>query len=645
MSSAAYPLLRRRRSLRLPELGRRARPVAIGLVAFAGVMAGVYAATRPEPVDPAIAIAAGRGALAAGNYNAARHNAQAALRSGPGSRDAQLLLARAYLELEEGGPAKAALARTRQLGASAEAMRDLHAYARLLQGDAQGALTEVTDVDGPYAERVRARALAALGRRGEARGVLERLVRTHPSDVRSWSELGRLLFSGGEVGLADAAAARAVALAPGDPVALTLRGELVRSRFGPVASLPWFEAALERDAYHYPALVEYAATLGELGRHRDMLGVSRAASLSRPGSAEPLYLQAVLAARTGKRDLARSLLDRAGSGANAIPGAMLLRSALDCADGAYERAIERWRALVRMQPMNLRARSLLAAALVRSGAAVDAAALLRPVVARADADPYALTVAARALEAAGDSRAAAELLDRAARVRPGAAGVFASPDPPAALAAAAAGAPSDPTYAVGLIRGLAGAGHQSALSVAQRLARAAPGAPDAQLTLGDAYAAQGRWGDAAAAYRRAADLRFDEPALLRYVDALGRLGRSEEAAGVVSLYLSQNPRSLPAQRLLGRWQLARGDWDAAVEMLEGMRARVGSTDASLLAELARAYAGDGDGVVAVRYGAAAYRLTPMSPAAVAAYAAALRKAGNADGARQMRAKLERLGRD
>lgn len=607
-------------------------------------MAGAYAVTRPKSVDSAAAIAAGREALAAGDYSGARHDAQAALRSEPRSRDAQLLLARAYLGSEEGGPAEAALARARELGASVEATRDLHAHARLLQGDAEGALGMVSDAHGAHADRVRARALAARGRRGEARGVLEQLVRADPGDARSWAELGRLFFSGGEVGLADSASARAAALAPGDPVALTLRGELVRSRFGPVASLPWFEAALKRDPRYYPALTEQAATLGELGRHRDMLAAARAASLARSRSVEPLYLQAALAARAGKRDLARALLARAGPESDAIPGAILLGGALDHVEGAYQRAVERWRGLVRVQPMNLRARALLAAALLRSGAAGDAVALLRPVLARADADPYAMTIAARAFEASGDRPAAAALLDRAARAQPGAAGVFASADATAALASAAARAPGDPTYAVGLIRGLAGAGDPSALAIAQRLARATPGAPDAQVALGDAYAAKGRWNDAAASYRRVVDLRFDEPGLLRFVDALGRLGRGEEAAGVVSLYLSQNPRSLAAQRLLGRWQLARGDWAAAIETLEGVRARVGATDASLLTELARAYAGDGDGVVAVRYAAAAYAIAPMSPAAVSAYAAALEAADNVDGARQMRAKLERLGR-
>ncbi|MEG8018441.1 hypothetical protein [Sphingomonas sp. LR55] len=105
---------------------------------------------------------------------------------------------------------------------------------------------------------------------------------------------------------------RAVALAPREPSALTLQGEVIRDRYGLVAALPWFEAALKRDAYYHPALIEYAATLGDVGRNADMLVATRRALQARPGSPQALYLQAVLAARAGRIDLARALLRRTG---------------------------------------------------------------------------------------------------------------------------------------------------------------------------------------------------------------------------------------------------------------------------------------------------------------------------------------------
>ena len=650
MADAVYPLLRRRRrrGFAPPRLGPRARPVAIGLLAFAGVMGGVFAATRRAPVDLATTLAASRTTLASGNHHAARRNAEAALRADPSSIEGHLLLARADLRLGEGGPALAGLTRARELGAPSAGLHHLFAEARLLNGDPAGALADAGRAGPAYAAdatRVGARALVAQGRRGDASAMLEALVRAAPDDARAWGDLGRLRFSGGEVGAADIAASRAAALAPGDPEALTLKGELVRSRFGPAASLPWFAAALARDAYHYPALIEHAATSGELGRHREMLGHARAALLARPGDARALYLQAALAVRAGDAKLARAMLGRAGTAVDTIPGAALLGGALDYGAGRYEQAIERWRALVRHQPLNLRARELLGAALLRSGDAAGASEVLRPVVARADASPYALSVAARAFERVGDRIAAARLLDRAAAGGQGVAAPFASDAAPAALAVAAARAPSDPSYAIGLIRGLASTGRfDAALAAAQGLVRATPGAPAAQVAVGDVHAARGRWREAVEAYRRAADLRFDEPTMLRLLDALGRTARARNAAGALSLYLSQNPRSIAALRLLGQWQIAAGDQAAAIETLEGLRQRLGATDAGLLTDLARAYAVDGDGPVARRYAAAAYALAPMNPGVVAAYAAALKADGQADGARQLLAKLRRLPR-
>jgi tetratricopeptide (TPR) repeat protein len=646
-ASVNYPLMvrRRRRKLRVPRLrlGPHARLIFVGLASLGVVMAGVYLATRPAPVPVAVHLATARANLEAGNHNAARSNAQAAIRTDGRSAEAHLLLGRAFLRLEDGPAALTELRRARELGATVAP--GAIAHARLLSGDAAGALEEAEALADPYAARVRALALAATGKRGQALADLQELVRAHSADADAWTALGRMLFSGGEVLGADVAASRAATLKPREPAALTLKGELVRSRFGPVASLPWFETALASDAYHYPALIEYAATLGEVGRNRDMLAATRAALLARPGSAQALYLQAVLAARAGELTLARAMLAHAGGAVRGIPGALLLEGAIDHAAGKQEQAIGLWRALLKVQPMNLTVRRLLGAALLRSGDAAGALETLRPAAVRADADPYLLTLAARGFEAAGDRARAAELLDRAARGNAGVAPVFASVESPAALAAAAARTPADPTYAVGLIRGLATAGSAGdAVSVAERLARETSGAPPAHVALGDAHAARGDWRRAVESYRRAADLRFDEPTMLRLVDATGRAGRAQDAAATLSLYLSQNPQSVTGQRLLGRWQLTAGDADAAIETLERVRARVGAGDAGLLAELAQAYAADGEGVVARRYAQAAYALAPMTPVAVAAYAAALEADSDEPGARQLRAKLDALRR-
>ena len=629
-AATAYPMLkRRRRRWRLHAYHWRGAAV----LALCGALVAGAALwlTRPERVDARAALTAGMRELAAGNYHAARTHAQAGAMAEPASAALHVVLARAYLELEDGSAAEGELTRAAAAGLPPVRTQHLLAHARLLQRDPAGALTVARAAsDRTYADRIAARALAAGGRVVEARRALEAIVAASPHDGRAWTDLGRLRLAIGDLGGASVAAGEAARIAPGEPHALTLHGEVVRARYGLVAALAWFEAALKRDAHHYPALIQYAATLGEAGRHADMLAALRRASEARPASREPLYLQAVLAARAGKLDLAADLLDRAAMG----PGAALLGGAIDHAAGREEQAVAKWRGLLETQPMNIAVRRLLAAALLRSGDARGALATLRPVVLRADADTYALTLTARAWEALGDRTEAARYLDRAVGGVRGSSTSFATDRGFGSLVAGAAASPGDPTYAIGVIRGLFDTGQSSgAIARAAALAAASPGASAAQLAHGDALALGRR--DPIAAYARAADLRFDEPTMLRLVDAQARDRRAREAAATLALYLSQNPQSLVARRMLGRLQLAAGDWAAAIETLEGVRGQVGHGEAGLLADLALAYARDDDGAVAVRYARAAYALQPMNAAVCDAYGVALAAAGRPGEARQL----------
>ncbi len=155
------------------------------------------------------------------------------------------------------------------------------------------------------------------------------------------------------------------------------------------------------------------------------------------------------------------------------------------------------------------------------------------------------------------------------------------------------------------------------------------------MAYGDTLATAGRMVEAMTPYARAANLTFDEPAMLRLVDGYQRIGRTRDAAASLGLYLSQNPQNIAARRLLAQWQMAAGRWDDAIETLEGLRDQLGLRDVTLLQHLAIAYARSGAGVVARRYGAAAYRLSPMNAGVADAYGLALAADGQQEGARQL----------
>ncbi|KQN24359.1 hypothetical protein ASF00_16090 [Sphingomonas sp. Leaf34] len=651
MAEVRYPMLRRRkrrRRLKLPALvmGNRERAVAIGLLCAIIVAIGVTLALRSPRPDARKSLIDSLTTLQAGNYSAARSNAQAAITAAPSWAIAHAVLARAYLELGDGLAAEAELMRAEGAGLSADRLHQLRAHALLLQGDPDGALDEAAETApryALYAARIGARARASRGEVVEARTALEALLDQTPTDAAAWTDLGRLRLTAGDIGGATVAATRAVTLAPREPAALTLQGDVIRSRYGPIAALAWFEAALDSDAYYHPALIEYAATLGDAGRNGEMLAATRRALLARPGSPQALYLQAVLAARSGRIDLARSLLRQRGGASDGLPGALLLSGSLDYAQGKFEQAATAWRQLVAQQPLNVGARRLLGAALLRSDSPQDALDSLRPIGVRADADSYTLTLMARAFEARGDRQSAAVFLDRAGSASVAPAAVFATDDAIGALMADAAMAGGDPTYVLGVIRGQIASGDTAgAIARGRALVAAGPGAPAAYLALGDVLMSAGRYGEASGVYARAADLAFDEPTVLRLVDSLGRAGRPNDAAAALALYLSQNPQSLAGQRLLGHWQVASGDFDAAIETLEGVRRRVGNRDGTVLIDLARAYAGSDDGAIAVRYGRAAYTLAPGRAAAADGYGVALAADGDTVGARQLLTKAALL---
>ena len=632
---------------------RRGTRIAVGTAAaFVSAALLAFATTAPAHADAATArneLSLSTMMLKAGNYSAARSHAQAAVKADPNWGLAHAMLARTFLALGDGVAAEGELGRARDAGFDPARAHQLYAHAWLLQGDTKRALDEAAKAApryAGYAIRVGARALAAQGDNAGAQAALDTLITDAPKDSFAASDLARIKYKAGDVAGAIGAAQRAIDLDANNIEALTLRGELVRSQYGLVAALPWFENALAHDAYYHPALIEYAGTLGDVGRYGDMLEATRAALAARPGSPQALYLQAVLAARAGNDDLARSLLERTRGQLGGMPGALLLGGTLAYKAGAYQQAIDNWRGLVGQQPTNIVARRLLGAALLRSGDARGALDVLRPVALRPDADSYTLALVGRAFEQTGERDWAAKYLDRAALPESVGSSPFGMDDGVPALSEAAASTPDEPVAQLGLIRGLIDAGDtDAALAQAQTLAKRTPGAPAAHLAVGDTLMAMKRYGDAADAYTRAANIRFDGPTMLRATDALDRAGRRAEAANVLALFLSQNPQNVAAQRLTAHWQIAGGDWAAAIDTLEGLRQRIGNRDAALLAELSYAYTGSDDADAGLVYGKAAYALAPMNPAATDAYGWALYQQGRSEPALQLLEKAASIAPD
>ncbi|MEA3044777.1 MAG: hypothetical protein QOH47_2615 [Sphingomonadales bacterium] len=555
-----------------------------------------------------------------GDVRTARVEFLNALQADPEDKAARVMQARVDLALGDGVAAESEVLRARQSGVPATATAHLLAHAKLLQGDARAALAEAAGAapeHEAYAARIRGLAYMALGDGGNALAAFNRALVVAPEDGSVWADVARFRRSNGDIAGALEAADRAVAARPRDAETLVLRGVLTRGQYGLAASLPWFDRALEVDGGNVEALIERAITYGDMGRMRDMLAGAREAHRLTGGHPTAYYLQAVLAARARNFQLARRLWDRTNGAFDDSPAGRLLLSAIDFETGNEEQAARRLAGLVADQPRNRRARRLLAAAQWRRGDAAAVVVTLRPIADLPDADAYALSLMGRALIRLGDGGTAALYLARAARPQPGA---LAALDPLsegefAAVRRAAEEAPGDGPAQVRLVSALLARGQsEEALARARRLQSANPGVPETHVLVGDALGVRGDFAAAAEQYRRAANLAFTENVAMRLIEALQRSNQIEAADNVLNLFVQQNPRSVPGLILLGGREMQRGNWPFAIAIYEGLRARIGNNDATILNNLAWAYSESGDVGRAVPLARRAWALDRDNPA-------------------------------
>jgi predicted Zn-dependent protease len=311
-----------------------------------------------------------------------------------------------------------------------------------------------------------------------------------------------------------------------------------------------------------------------------MLRIARRMVEIDPRHSRAYFLQAVLAARAGRNDLARRLLARTSGAYDDHPAGLLLGGVLELRTGNAALAVERFDDLARRQPENALAPLLLGRALLAHGEANEVVARLGAAADRPDASPYLLALVGRAHEQLGRRQDAARYLDRAAVAAPAGVGALAGSEQ--ALADVAA------------IRAALAQGQTAeAVALARDLRARFPDSIDVEILGGDVAMLAGDPADALAAYRRAAAVRRDFALVERMAAAHEKLGREDAAVREVSGYLAGNPRSEAAARLLGTMLERRGDARKAGMLLAyarelGGRAEPGGRVAGTLERLAAA---------------------------------------------------------
>ncbi|WP_271438827.1 tetratricopeptide repeat protein [Pontixanthobacter luteolus] len=459
-----------------------------------------------------------------------------------------------------------------------------------------------------------------------------------------WVDIGRLRYRGGEQAEAVEASIYAVEIDPANPAALRFRAQLLRDAEGLAAAGPWFERALERNPDDVGLLYDYAATLGELGLASEMLSVVRKIAKIDPAYRKIYYLQAVLAARAGKFELAQSMLLRSSREDRDTPAGQLLAGIIDLENGNFASAAQTLERLSAAQPDNRRVSSLFARALAMGGNDKELVYRFENVAALPSASPYLTTLVGRSLEVLDRRDDAARYLDKAARPRSGNLVAVSSATP---LGVAEARGPASGMDALALVRARITAGNgRGAVAAADDFLNRFPGSSDAITMAADASLVAHDYPKAIERYERAARIRGPWTATRKHIKALEAAGQTQDSARVLTDYLRGDPSNLEAAVLLSMHAGGEGRWDAAAALADHAIRNGGHRDPSLLALRAEiALRRNEDIALALEYAEIAYALQPMSADTTRTLALVYRKAeGFDDLAGVLEAKLKAIPR-
>jgi len=460
-----------------------------------------------------------------------------------------------------------------------------------------------------------------------------------------WVDIGRLRYRNAQHHLALEAVQNALTLDPENPRAIEFRGQLARDAQGLRTALGWFARGLKSSPNDIGLLGEYAATLGELGRAKAMLKVTRRMIELGGGDSRAFFLQAALAARAGNDELARKLLWRTGDDYGETAAGLVLAGVLDLRMGNPGLALQSFDRLAELQPDNADAQLLLARGQFADGDYRGVIEDFASAAARPDASPYLLTLIGRSYEILGDRGAAAPFLDRAARARP----TIASPiDVGEAGRLTLFRYGDDPLridVGVAKVRDLLdGGSFGEAQAVLAGFQKQYPASVDIDVLGGDVALARGDAAGALVQYRKAAQIRRNLSLVEKMVAAYRQLGDGDAAEAEARDFLAEHPMNGRAARLAADFALAKGDWPRAQTLLAHARAvGGGERDPQLLADLSRAALQSGDIAAASEASQAAVAAQRASGPAAYALAMTMRAGGDERGAQVLFAKARELG--
>lgn len=321
----------------------------------------------------------------------------------------------------DGIAAEAELKRALAVGASCDQVAARMGAALLAQGDLGQArvwLAPRRFISGE--QGIGFRALGELERRSghlvESGQAYDQALRFTPANPQLWVEIARLRYAGGEQAQSFEAAEQALHLGPNSAAALQYRALLLRDAEGGVAALGLLDRALRLRPADVSLLADRGRPGHDLGRAREALDAARTILASDRGDGTALMIEATIAARASRTDLARGIVYRAGNRLPDTLATLLLRGVLELEAGNPNTAASLLGTLADRQPNNRGVQLLLARALAEAGDDIGLTERFAAAAKRPDAPRYLVALVARALENRNERTNAAALLERVGTV-------------------------------------------------------------------------------------------------------------------------------------------------------------------------------------------------------------------------------------
>ncbi len=342
-------------------------------------------------------------ALESGDIGAARLHYAQAIDAQPAKTELRLKYAEALLALGDGVGAQAALEALPQDQRMTGQAASLMGHAKLLQRQAESALTwaDNAGADDPLASWVKIGAHLQMEDEDTAVAIADRAVETHPKDARLLALRGEIALGRRQIGPAKTFSDRALDADKGSLEAQTLAGKLDLMREDFAEAEEHFAAAVAINRSIVGPRLSLAAVQADMGKLDEASETLNAAREIAPGHPMGMFLDAKLAFVKGDLDSAHSTMQDAESQLRKVPAAQLLMGEIAHLRGNHEQSIAFLRPFVRNNPGHMQGAIVMAQALVAVGETERAWAVVQTPAKRAAAQPQLLALASRLAQESG----------------------------------------------------------------------------------------------------------------------------------------------------------------------------------------------------------------------------------------------------